>query len=514
MAERPDQSSEGTPERPDADGGGSIVPREDDLVVAGDAGNDEPRREASARFDVERNPSSAADLRDAMDPANQSLADALRLSYRVLQLGILALIVTFLFSGFQSVRDGATGVKTIFGKIVGSDTGISESLSPGLHPFWPYPIGELVVFDQKRTVRLDKEFQPATRDNLKTREDQLNAADTARTLTAGRDGFILTADGDIAHLSILATYSVQDAVEFLEATTPEQAEQIVKMALMRASVLVGGQFSLRELMDQRDAPAVAMRDAAQAALESLQTGIEISDVTIVDRAPPRFVEARFTEVQQKRDLAQAMVEVARQEVASILNGIADESTRSELNDLVRQYDSALTEGKSADADRILADIGVRIDKENVGGEVSRIVERARASASTNEALLNRELSRVTGFAAAYDANPRQLTRQLWLESLAQVLRGPEMEIVSAPPNFGFVDLVVKSSQQIMQARRAAALDRAKRAADELEMNMGMHLFRGSQIRPEGDVKRLERDATKGTGRDDIKVNTSSSSPSR
>jgi regulator of protease activity HflC (stomatin/prohibitin superfamily) len=513
MSERPENSQDGTPARPAADGGAGI-PREDELVVAGENTVDEPRREASARFVVERNPSSAADLRDAMDPANQSLADALRLSYRVLQLGILALIVTFLFSGFQSVRDGATGVKTIFGKIVGSDSGISESLSPGLHPFWPYPIGELVVFDQKRTIRLDKEFQPATRDNLKTREDQLNAADTATTLTAGRDGFILTADGDIAHLSISATYAVQDAVEFLEATTPEQAEQIVKMALMRASVLVGGQFSLRELMDQRDAPAVAMREAAQAALESLQTGIDITEVTIVDRAPPRFVEARFTEVQQKRDLAQAVVEVAKQEVASILNGIAEETARRELNNLIRSYDAALTAGQSEEADTLLAAIGARIDEENVGGEVSRIVERARASASTNEALLNRELSRITGFAAAYDANPRQLTRQLWLESLAQVLRGPEMEIVSVPPNFGMVDLVVKSSQQIMQARRAASLERAKQAADALEMNMGMHLFRGSQIKPGGDMKRLERDATKGTGRDDIKVNTSSSSSSR
>ena len=82
------------------------VPAERPLEV------EEPRRLASARFVVEEVDSKAAHLRAAMDPANQSLGEALRLSYRVLQIAIVALVVTFLFSGFQSVRDGATGATT------------------------------------------------------------------------------------------------------------------------------------------------------------------------------------------------------------------------------------------------------------------------------------------------------------------------------------------------------------------------------------------------------------------
>ena len=85
-----------------------------------DDGAEAPRRGASARFDVAGGPGTEAAMRQAMDPANQSLGEALRLSYRVLQLGILVLVAVFLLSGFQTVQEGQTGVKTVFGRIQGA----------------------------------------------------------------------------------------------------------------------------------------------------------------------------------------------------------------------------------------------------------------------------------------------------------------------------------------------------------------------------------------------------------
>ena len=43
------------------------------------------RRAASAQFNVSSDVGSAAALREAMDPASRSLADALQMSFRVLQ---------------------------------------------------------------------------------------------------------------------------------------------------------------------------------------------------------------------------------------------------------------------------------------------------------------------------------------------------------------------------------------------------------------------------------------------
>ena len=120
--------------------------------------DDAPRREASATFSVSEPVAAEAAIRQAMDPANQSLGEALRLSYRLLQLAIFGLLVTFLFSGFQTVREGFSGVKTIFGRVAG-EPGM-EAIGPGLNPFWPYPVGEITVFETRRTVELRNEFWP------------------------------------------------------------------------------------------------------------------------------------------------------------------------------------------------------------------------------------------------------------------------------------------------------------------------------------------------------------------
>ena len=84
----------------------------DDLVEEETPEGNLPRRAASAEFVVTAEAGSEAALREAMDPANQSFADALRLSFRILQLGMLALLAVFLFSGFQTVEEGDLGVQT------------------------------------------------------------------------------------------------------------------------------------------------------------------------------------------------------------------------------------------------------------------------------------------------------------------------------------------------------------------------------------------------------------------
>jgi regulator of protease activity HflC (stomatin/prohibitin superfamily) len=457
-----------------------------------------PRREASARFDVRGARSSQAELRQALDPANQSLAEALRLSYRVLQLGILALIVTFLFSGFQSVREGFTGVKTMFGAIVGPPG--EEQLGPGLHPFWPYPVGELVVFEQTRTIRLDRVFQPRERPNQTTREQQVEGGADVRELIAGRDGFVLTADGDIAHLALTAEYSVSDAKIYLETSDPARTDALVRSALMRGAVLAASRFTLREFLEQRDAPAAELRDRAQEILDRIDSGIALGTVSFVDRAPPRFVESRFREVQAKREGAKLIVEEARQEVASILTGVAGGAAFGDLVGLIQEYEAALLRDDLDAADALLTRIGERFESDDIGGEVARIVQQARASRSTLEARLAKDLRRIEGLAPAFRDNPRQLTRQLWLEAIQSVFSGPEVEIISTPMTLATFDLRFASSQAVMQARRTADLNRRKAEADAQNLLFADYQFSSEQIHIGRPGLRLERDASRGQGR--------------
>ncbi len=119
-----------------------------------------PRRAASAQLVVEGEVGADAELREAMDPANQSLADALRLSFRVLQFVILALLALFLVSGFQRVDDSQSGVMLRFGRIVEVDD--HRALEPGLRRnLLPYPAGEFVILDvESRPVDIATTFFP------------------------------------------------------------------------------------------------------------------------------------------------------------------------------------------------------------------------------------------------------------------------------------------------------------------------------------------------------------------
>ena len=104
-----------------------------------------PRRAASARLEVRGGPGREAMLREALDPANQSLRDALRLSFRVLQLVMVVLVVVFLFSGLKTIEPGQIGLRLQLGQLE------EEALEPGaLGPAipgggchrarWPWPI--------------------------------------------------------------------------------------------------------------------------------------------------------------------------------------------------------------------------------------------------------------------------------------------------------------------------------------------------------------------------------------
>lgn len=457
------------------------------------------RREASARFVVDSAQSSQAELRQALDPANQSLAEALRLSYRVLQLGILTLVVIFLFSGFQSVKEGFTGVKTIFGSIAGTPG--DQQLSPGLQPFWPSPIGELVVFEQKRTIRLDKAFQPRERPNQATKEQQIDNAIDNRELIAERDGFVLTGDGDIAHLALTAEYIVEDAVEFLKNFDPAGGERVVRVALMRGVVLAGGQLTLREVIDQREATAALIKERSQEILDAMNTGIALSAVTVVDTAPPRFVDSKFREVQVRREDAKATVERARQEIAATLTAtVGGGEAFQQLIGLIQDYDASLVRGDVATADTLLQSIGTRFEQPDIGGEVARIVQRAKASRSTLEAQLTKELRRLEGFAPAFRDSPRQLTRQLWLETVRTVMGGPEVEVISTPLALGHFDLSMASSQQVMQARRTADINRRRAAAQERNLLYADFQIGSEQINIDRAGVRLNREATGGQGR--------------
>lgn len=460
---------------------------------------DAPRRAASARFDVARR--DAEGMRDALDPATHSLGEALKLSYRILQVGIVALVLMFVFSGFQSVPEGDTGVKTLFGAIAGKDG--EEQLSPGLQPFWPYPVGDLVRFPQRHTIRMDREFWPNPfargRETARTMQEMLDTADPNAGIRPGSDSSLLTRDGDIVHMQLEAEFVVSDAVKFLEGTAPEKADSIVRAAIRRGAVETAAAMTLAEFTDTRDLVGPSVRENAQRVLDRLGMGLEITAVRALERTAPFAVVNRLREVQTARENSKAVVERARQDAVTMLTQVAGGEVYAELLAMIREYELKLESGDAAGAEATLARLGARMEGADIGGEVSRTVQRAKSVESSMRARLEREAKRVESLAASFAEPKAQVMRQLWINAVRDVYDNPQAEVFASSDLLGMINLRLRSSNEVMQLRRDGEIQRRKAAEAAKEAGQ-FYSPNSEQIMIDRPGRRLERDASGGFGK--------------
>lgn len=467
-----------------------------DSVTPPDEGHAD-RAGKRAQLDVAGGAIDRASMREAMNPANESLGEALRLSYRLLQVAMCGLLVTFLFSGFQSVPEGLTGLRTVFGRVAG-EAG-DETIVPGLQPFWPYPVGETLTMPLRRTVEVRDAFWPMLGAKETTIEQATDAADANNPIRPGRDGSVITADGDLAHLQLSAEYSVVDPVAALRQINPEQVDRFVEKVLEGAVVEIAAQFTLTDLLEQRDLPAAEIRAKMQARLNGLQSGIQVTSVTLTQRTAPLAVRNALRRVQVAREDMKTALERARQEASARLVGAAGPNY-GEVLALIGQYETQLTAGHQSEADAILQQIGARLEQPDIGGEAARIILRAKSSGSLLASTLANEARRVEGLAPSYRENPRQLIQQLWLEAVREAMSKQEVELFALPPGIGHYVVHVKSSPDVMQTRRDAELARKKQAAAMMNFDMQSFQLGSKQIVIEKAGRRLDKSAEKGFGR--------------
>ncbi|HEX7010798.1 MAG TPA: hypothetical protein VF184_12515, partial [Phycisphaeraceae bacterium] len=80
---------------------------------------------------------------EELDPAQQSLSDALRVSFLILKAVMVVLLVLYLFSGVFSVTEGQEqAVRLRFGRIVGRPG--QQVYERGWHLGLPYPIERVI----------------------------------------------------------------------------------------------------------------------------------------------------------------------------------------------------------------------------------------------------------------------------------------------------------------------------------------------------------------------------------
>lgn len=155
-----------------------------------------------------------------LDPANQSLADALRRSFGVLKLLMFVLVVLYFLSGWFSVEQHEVGLVTRYGRIKGiGPTAEAAVLGPGWHWSWPYPFERWVkVATNERELPVEFLFQLS--DEEKTGGIKGFRYDNLSPL---RDDYLITGDVNILHASLIVKYKVVDPVAYLTNVHPMPA---------------------------------------------------------------------------------------------------------------------------------------------------------------------------------------------------------------------------------------------------------------------------------------------------
>lgn len=159
----------------------------------------------------------------ALDPASQSLADALNRSFAVLKMIMLILIVVYAFSGVFSVKPNEAGAIVRFGRIVGTGPGeqlADAVLEPGWHLSWPYPIDRwIIVPTSERELKVDFLFQ------LSEQEQASGIAGYKyNALSPERDDYLITGDVNIIHASLQVKYRLTDLVAYLKNVYPAEPD--------------------------------------------------------------------------------------------------------------------------------------------------------------------------------------------------------------------------------------------------------------------------------------------------
>jgi len=398
------------------------------------------------------------DAEAMMDPANRALAEALQILLRILQGGLVVIFALYLLSGFQSVKQGQTGIRLLFGAIQ------SEGLEPGFHFSLPYPIGGLERVDQGTLIdRLDTQFWQFLKSDAE-RSMPTNELPMMASLNPERDGAVLTGDGNVAHTRWQVAYVRGDPTAWARNVTPEAERPLVLGAVQRGVVQAIAEVSVDDLLRQssRDTEQVALRAAevAQAALDRMGTGIRIQRLDLSERIPPTFLRERFSQVQT----AEQNAGKARSEAQGERNTVLSDAAGGAAEPLLRQidaYEAALDRGDLEGASGVLARINGVLDggaielspggpPVEVGGDAARMIADARQYVAQTVSRRKSQLALFRAKLAQFRSNPQLLVYGEWSGAYKQFTGHEYVQVLINPPGALGVEIVLNQDPMIIK----------------------------------------------------------------
>lgn len=408
----------------------------------------------------------------ALDPAQQSLAEALRVSFGILKLAMLGLLIAYALSGTFSVGSNEVALRLRFGDYVG-DPG-NRVLERGTYMAAPFPIEQVVKVDTRpATLSLEKEFWfETTKSDSGLTRTQLQGT-KAQPLHPLRDGSLITGDSSIVHAKWTLTWRVIDPVAYLTNVGSQPvAEQVVRLVAQQGIVQSVAQLAADDMLR-----GIINRELAvglmQQRLDTMRTGLVIDQLVLDKVSAPMRVAGSFDAVTTAESDRAGQIVAAQQERARILGEAAGEAS-GPLLALVTTYEQAVERGDDATTKELeqqmdLALGSLRIGTVAIGGEVARVINAAQTYRTQIVERVASEAQAFQQLLPQYKQNPRLVLSKLWEDAREGILTGDVETFYTVP---GQLELQLNRDPELQKERQKEQLRSRRRAQEEAELNRG------------------------------------------
>lgn len=267
-----------------------------------------------------------------LDAAQQSLSDALSVSFRVLKIVMVGLMVVYIFSGIFRVDEKNTAVRYRFGEQIGT-------YGSGWHFGLPFPLERIVMVPTNdRTIRLDDSFWYNNPDDKKPDElafQQLNPLN---------DSFLITGDTNVIHVQFGVNYVIdsENVDDYLRNIgTIERADELVKTAAEQAMIHYVASATIENIIRGKFGTDT-IASYTQRVLTDLESGLKVERILIDNnnQSMPNQVREAYNSVTQAQADKARTIQEARRQSNQILGETAG-GAHADLLTMIRAYEWAL-----------------------------------------------------------------------------------------------------------------------------------------------------------------------------
>ncbi|MBI4339715.1 MAG: FtsH protease activity modulator HflK [Chloroflexi bacterium] len=206
-------------------------------------------------------------------------------------MAVAVVVAIWLLTGFYQVQAQEKAARRLFGQYT------PPLQDPGLHWYWPRPVGKISKEVVTETRRMELGFR---------------SVGGGQVTEVSSEALMITGDLNIANVQVVVQYRISDLEAFLfNVADPGDPERRVRLGAPDGETLKDAtEAAMREVVGQRSIDDVLTinREAVQAdtlrllriLLDDYKTGIQVLEVRLQNVSPPAPVRDAFDDVVRAR----------------------------------------------------------------------------------------------------------------------------------------------------------------------------------------------------------------------